>query len=82
MIVSKKVLYRKIGENIKKERKKAQITQKGLSDLLGCSRTSLSLIETGKQHCSIQVIYEISIILKTEPYKFLPDVKQYNDFYI
>jgi len=55
------------GENVKKYRKQAGLTQEQLSERLGVSQKHLSIIETGSQFASASLIGRISQELKVSP---------------
>lgn len=62
--VSISVLF---GQNVKKYRKQAGLTQEQLSEQLGVSQKHLSIIETGTQFASASLIGRISEVLKVSP---------------
>ena len=62
--VSVSVLF---GQNVKKYRKQAGLTQEQLSEQLGVSQKHLSIIETGTQFASASLIERISEVLKVSP---------------
>ena len=62
--VSISVLF---GQNVKKYRKQAGLTQEQLSEKLGVSQKHLSIIETGAQFASASLIGRISEVLKVSP---------------
>ncbi len=62
--VSISVLF---GQNVKKYRKQAGLTQEQLSEKLGVSQKHLSIIETGTQFASASLIGRISEVLKVSP---------------
>ncbi len=70
-----KSLYKVIGYRITKKRLENKLTQQQLSDKAGLSRTSITLIELGKQKLPIDRVYRIAEVLKTEPRFFFPDVE-------
>lgn len=55
------------GQNVKKYRKLAGLTQEQLSEKLGISQKHLSIIETGTQFASASLIARISEELKVSP---------------
>lgn len=55
------------GNNVQKYRKKAGLTQDKLSEEIGITQKHLSIIETGKQFASVQVIEKISQVLGVPP---------------
>jgi len=59
-----KACYEKLGLNISYYRKKTKITQEKFSELIGCSSHHLSQIETGDAAPSLDLLFQISHILK------------------
>ncbi len=55
------------GENLRKLRKEANLTQDELSEKLEISQKHLSKIETGSQFASAQLISKIANVLKINP---------------
>ena len=55
------------GQNVKKYRKLAGLTQEQLSERLGVSQKHLSIIETGTQFASASLIGRISEVLEVSP---------------
>lgn len=55
------------GNNVQKYRKKAGFTQDELSERVGITQKHLSIIETGTQFASAQVIEKISKELQVSP---------------
>lgn len=55
------------GENLRKLRKEANLTQEQLSEKLEISQKHLSKIETGNQFASAQLISKIANILELNP---------------
>lgn len=72
-----------IGENIKKERKKRNISQEGLSNLSGIPRVTLSRYETGTRIPNINVLNKISEALDVplDNLIYQPDLKSYSNNY-
>lgn len=55
------------GENLRKLRKEANLTQEQLSEKLEISQKHLSKIETGNQFASAQLISKIANVLEINP---------------
>ena len=71
-----KFIYKIIGYRVTKKRIEKKLTQEELSKRVGMSRTSITLIELGKQKLPIDRLYIIAEALETEPLFFFPDVKE------
>lgn len=52
-----------VGENIRKYRKDANLTQKKLGELSGTSETTIKQYELGKRQPKLEMLYKISIAL-------------------
>ena len=76
-------MYKQIGIRIKAARKNAGLTQEQLSELLGCSSSFISRLETGNISTSLEKLYEISetlnIGLEVLLYDFLSETAPYLD---
>src|SRR4051794_30990808 len=66
-------LYRGIGEEIKRRRKQAGMSQAELADAIDQLRASVANIEAGRQKAPLHVLYAISDALGTELKAILPD---------
>lgn len=67
-----KVLYkfsRKVGQRIKVERTKKEMSQEELADLAGISRSTIGLIERGESSPTVETIKQIADALEIEVYK-------------
>lgn len=58
---------RSIGERIASERRKQRISQAELADKVGCTRTQISLIESGKSGTSSNTLQKIAETLGLNP---------------
>ncbi len=81
--IKKELLYEKLGLAIKEARKSysagknsKNISQQWLGDKLGLTRTSITNIESGNQHPSLNLIYEICIILNIDLISILPSIQE------
>lgn len=72
-----RVLYKTIGGKIGAQRKKKDMNQQDLADLISLSRSSLANIEMGKQQPSIFTIYELSQSLGCEITELLPSLEYF-----
>lgn len=51
--------YRQLGANIRQCRERRQFSQEALARMVGLTRTSLTNIESGRQHPPLHTLYEI-----------------------
>ncbi len=72
MQVDETLLYNLIGTNIKQQRRKADMTQEQLADVVGVLRTSITNIEAGRQKPPLHLLYELCIALGVEVETILP----------
>ncbi|MFI3300689.1 MAG: helix-turn-helix transcriptional regulator [Candidatus Gastranaerophilales bacterium] len=59
-----------LGRRVKELRKKHNMTQEVLSEMLGIETISLSKIETGRSYPTSENLAKLCKILKVEPYEF------------
>jgi transcriptional regulator with XRE-family HTH domain len=64
--------YRQLGESIRKCRNKRKLSQDALAKLIGLTRTSLTNIESGRQHPPLHTFCEIVEQLKADFSELLP----------
>lgn len=57
-------ILKRLGENLKKYRKVAQLTQEQLAELVGIHPTYVGKLETGKNNPSVKMLYKLSRALK------------------
>ena len=69
--MKKKELYKIIGKNIQKERKKLGYTQETFAELMNVSWSYVSKIESGVLNLSLGKIFDIAEYLKIEIDKLL-----------
>lgn len=62
-----------IGEEIKEKRIKNKITQRDLGEIIGCGRSNIALIETGRQYPSIPLLKKIASILDLDLNKIMDE---------
>jgi transcriptional regulator with XRE-family HTH domain len=65
-----------IGAEIRNARVKAGKSQEALAAEVGLDRSSVVLIESGKQRLPIDRLYSIARVLGTTPQKLIPDIKE------
>ena len=68
----KNTLYKIIGERIKYQRKKIDLSQEDLSNHLKLNRSSISNIETGRHQIPLFILYELSTLLKINIHDLIP----------
>jgi transcriptional regulator with XRE-family HTH domain len=71
--------YRQLGENIRQYRQRLGLSQEVLARLVGLTRTSLTNIESGRQHPPLFTFCEIAEQLKVEATELLPARKVSNE---
>jgi len=64
-------MLRRIGENVKAARLKANLTQECLAELAGIHWQTVSYIENAKYLCSVVTFFKISQALETSPNRLL-----------
>ena len=64
-------MLKRIGQNVKTARLKADLTQACLAELAGLHWQTVSYIENGKFPCSIITFFKISQALQTSPNRLL-----------
>lgn len=72
LAVDQKLLYKIIGERIRKARLDAGLSQAELAEANGQLRTSISNIESGRQRPSLHLLYQLCGHLGIEPLSLLP----------
>ena len=68
--------YKEFGRLVREAREEAKpkLTQDRLASTVGLSRTSITNIESGKQHIPLHVLYAIAEGIGVTPARLLPDV--------
>lgn len=61
-----------ITNRIKELRTKNKMTQKELGDCLGLSQSHIAMLEKGERSLDIELMADISKVLKVKPYELLP----------
>ena len=69
--MTERQILRRIGENVKAARFKANLTQECLAELAGVHWQTVSYIENGKYLCSVITFFKISQALETSPNRLL-----------
>ncbi len=60
-----------LANNIKSKRLALNITQEQLCEILDIHKNTISLIETGKRWVSADMLENLAVILKCEPFELL-----------
>ncbi|MBK8091524.1 MAG: helix-turn-helix transcriptional regulator [Verrucomicrobiaceae bacterium] len=66
------MFYHRLGQNIRKCRKRHKLSQDALAKLIGLTRTSLTNIESGRQHPPLHTFCDIVEQLKVDVLELLP----------
>jgi transcriptional regulator with XRE-family HTH domain len=66
-------IYRDFGRRLRKARAKATLTQEGLAQRVGLTRTSITNIEQGNQHVGLHLLYQLAKAVGVPPVELLPD---------
>jgi len=64
-------VYRMVGERIRDERKRQNITQDELANEIGLTRTSITNVEKGRQKLLLHTLVQIAAYLGTSPERLL-----------
>ena len=71
-MINQNLLYKTIGERLRKARLKSGITQSDLAEKIAHLRTSITNIEGGRQRVPLHVLYELCSQLRIEVISILP----------
>jgi len=66
-------LYREFGRLLRQRRKDAHLSQDEVANSVGLARTSITNIETGRQHVSLHALYALANAVGARPHELLPD---------
>jgi transcriptional regulator with XRE-family HTH domain len=66
-------LYREFGRLLRQRRKDAHLSQDEVANSVGLARTSITNIETGRQHVSLHMLYALANAVGARPHELLPD---------
>lgn len=70
------LFYLELGKRVRKARKKLDLTQDDLANLLSLNRTSITNIEKGKQRLLAHTLVELANNLKIPVIELLPEIPQ------
>ena len=59
-------IYKRVGENIRRLRRKSGLTQEELAELVGMNPKSIIEIEAGKRNPTLKTLKKIALALKVE----------------
>jgi transcriptional regulator with XRE-family HTH domain len=76
MNISEDKLYKIIGDRIRQGRKELKLTQAELAQRMGFERTSITNIESGKQHTPLHLLYKLCAMLEMDIKSLLPDLAE------
>jgi transcriptional regulator with XRE-family HTH domain len=72
MNINEKLLYKRIGQQIRQNREARGLTQEQLATAIGVLRTSVTNIEAGRQKAPLHLLYQLCEILQLEIKDILP----------
>lgn len=72
MLTFKEILYRTLGDRIKKRREELNYSQEYVAKVVNLSRASISNIETGKHQILLSTLYELTAFLKIDIHLIMP----------
>ena len=67
------LIYKELGNRLRRARKSAALTQQALADRIGLSRTSVTNIESGRQHVSLHMLFALANAVGVSPSDLLPE---------
>lgn len=65
-------IYSRVGKLVRQHRKRLEMNQETLGELIGLSRASIANIETGRQRIPLHHLYRLAGALKVDPQTLLP----------
>lgn len=69
-------IYKLLGNQIRAQRRRREMSQLELGHALGISRPSVANMEAGRQRVPLHLLYRLARVLGTEPAALLPPVDQ------
>jgi len=69
-------LYRTVGARIRKTRTDTGLTQQRLAELIGSTRTAITMLENGERAITIRHLYDIGTAIQMEPREFIPSMDE------
>lgn len=64
--VDRELLYKQVGERLKRERQRQNMTQSEVAESIGLLRTSITNIESGRQQPPLHVVYDLCATLNVD----------------
>lgn len=71
-----RALYESVGLKIRERRKRLDLSQEDLAGSVGMSRTSITNVETGRQHPPLHQLLEIAEALKIDLRELVPSAEE------
>jgi transcriptional regulator with XRE-family HTH domain len=78
-MINQYLLYKTIGERLRKARLQSGVTQSDLAVKIAHLRTSITNIEGGRQRVPLHVLYELCLELRIEVISILPLEEEVTD---
>jgi transcriptional regulator with XRE-family HTH domain len=75
--MEKELLYKNVGNRIRKARESCALTQEDLARRISLTRTSVTNIEKGRQTISLYKFFEIAGALNISPSNLLPNTNEF-----
>lgn len=79
-MINQDLLYKAIGERLRKARHQSGISQSDLAAKIAHLRTSITNIEGGRQRLPLHVLYELCLQLRVEVISILPLEEEVTDY--
>lgn len=76
MKINETLLYQKLGQQLRRKREVANLTQAQLAERVGVLRTSITNIEAGRQKAPLHLIYELCAVLQVDIKDILPPLSE------
>jgi len=76
MKTNEMLLYQKLGQQIRRKRELAKLTQAQLAERVDVLRTSITNIEAGRQKAPLHLIYELCAVLQVDIKDILPPLNE------
>lgn len=71
-MLNRQSFYAEVGRRLYRARRRAGLTQEGLAELVGLSRTSITNIEKGRQKLLLHTLGDLAKVLNVEASALLP----------
>ncbi|MGG1518480.1 helix-turn-helix transcriptional regulator [Paenibacillus oryzisoli] len=70
------ILYAVIGQRIRINRERFNMTQEEMGEKVGLTRSSIANIELGRQKIQLDTLYQVAITLNLEILELLPSINE------